>query len=552
MSMHPQEISPVPEETARVARAANPKGNVYMRMRDELGSIYEDQMFTALFPRRGQPAEAPWRLALVTVMQYMEGLSDRQAAEAVRERIDWKYALSLELTDPGFDFSVLTEFRTRLLTGGAETHLLQALLELCKSRGWLKARGRQRTDSTHVLAAIRDLNRLECAGETLRHTLNVLAEVAPDWLLAQIDVGWFDRYSHRFDEYRFPKAQTERIAFAQTIGIDGHRLLSAVYAPTAPVWLAELPAVETLRRVWVQQYFVEEGHCHWRGNEQIPPPSLIIASPYDLDARLGVKRNHGWIGYKVHLTETRDDDAPHLIVHTETTAATTPDWGMAEPIHTALATQDCLPSMHVVDGGYVDADAIVTSRTKHEVEVFGPVPLENSWQAKAADAFDLSHFQIDWQSQRVTCPTGQQSYSWTLAKNRSGQEVIYAKFAAATCQLCPSREQCTHGRSRGLTFRPQSLYLALQSARERQCTEAFKETYAIRAGIESTISQAVRVSDLRQARYLGLPKTHLQHVITATAINVRRIVSWLIEPSLRPTQVSRFAALALQHSKPAA
>jgi transposase len=284
--MHPQEISPVPEETARVARAANPKGNVYMRMRDELGSIYQDQMFTALFPQRGQPAEAPWRLALVTVMQYMEALSDRQAVEAVRGRIDWKYALSLELTDPGFDFSVLTEFRTRLLRGGAETHLLQALLELCKSRGWLKARGRQRTDSTHVLAAIRDLNRLECAGETLRHTLNVLAEVAPDWLLAQIDAGWFDRYSLRFDEYRFPKAQTERLAFAEMIGTDGHRLLTAVYAPTAPSWLAELPAVETLRLVWVQQYFIEEGRCHWRSNEQIPPPSLIIASPYDLDARI--------------------------------------------------------------------------------------------------------------------------------------------------------------------------------------------------------------------------------------------------------------------------
>ena len=138
MSMRPQEISPVPEETTRVARAANPKGNVYMSMRDELGSIYEDQMFAALFPRRGQPAEAPWRLALVTVMQYMEGLSDRQAAEAVRERIDWKYALSLELSDPGFDFSLLSEFRARLLTGRAEAQLLHVLLDLCKKRGWRK------------------------------------------------------------------------------------------------------------------------------------------------------------------------------------------------------------------------------------------------------------------------------------------------------------------------------------------------------------------------------------------------------------------------------
>jgi len=180
------------------------------------------------------------------------------------------------------------------------------------------------------------LYRLECAGETLRHTLHVLAEVAPDWLLAQIEVEWVDRYSHRFDEYRTPSAQTERLALAEISGADGYRLLGAVYAPTAPAWLAELPAVETLRRVWVQQYFVEEGRCHWRSNGQIPPPSLIIASPYDLDARLGVKRNHGWIGYKVHLTETCDDDKPHLIVHTETTAATTPDWGMAEPIHRAL------------------------------------------------------------------------------------------------------------------------------------------------------------------------------------------------------------------------
>lgn len=225
---------------------------------------------------------------------------------------------------------------------------------------------------------------------------------------------------------------------------------------------------------------------------------------------------------------------------------------MAEPIYCALEQQDCLPSRHVVDGGYVDADAIVTSQKKHDVELFGPVPLENSWQAKAAQGFDLSHFAIDWQDQTVRCPTGQQSRSWTLTKDRFGQEVIYVRFAAADCLLCPSREACTQAQARSLTFRPQVPYLALQSARQRQRTEAFKEVRAIRAGIESTISQAVRVSDLRQARYFGLPKTKLQHVITATAINIRRIVSWLIEPSLRPTQVSRFAALALQQSKPAA
>ncbi len=117
MSLHPQQILPVPEETARVARAPFPKGNIYLQIRDTLGSIYIDEDFADLFSIRGQPAQSPWRLALICIMQYMENLSDRQVAEAVRGRIDWKYALSLPLDDPGFDFSILSEFRQRLIDG---------------------------------------------------------------------------------------------------------------------------------------------------------------------------------------------------------------------------------------------------------------------------------------------------------------------------------------------------------------------------------------------------------------------------------------------------
>ncbi len=195
MSMHPQPIPAIPEETARVAHAILPRGNVWLQMRDEFGTLYEDHDFQDLFPRRGQPAEAPWCLALVTLMQYAEGLTDRQAAEAVRTRIDWKYVLSLELTDPGFDFSVLSEFRGRLLAHGAERRLFDQLLNLCRERGWIKARGKQRTDSTHVLAAIRTLRRLECVGETMRHALNILAEVAPAWLLEHMGPAWAERCS---------------------------------------------------------------------------------------------------------------------------------------------------------------------------------------------------------------------------------------------------------------------------------------------------------------------------------------------------------------------
>ena len=182
MSMQPESIAAIPEETARVARAIVPKGNRYLLLRDELGTIYSDEMFHKLYPSRGSYAEAPWRLALVCIMQYMENYTDRQAAEAVQMRIDWKYALSLELTDQGFDATVLSEFRSRLVGHQQEAVLLDALLELCRARGWLNERGKQRTDSTHVLAAIRTLNRLECVGETLRAALNSLAVVVPDWV----------------------------------------------------------------------------------------------------------------------------------------------------------------------------------------------------------------------------------------------------------------------------------------------------------------------------------------------------------------------------------
>src|SRR5436305_7923692 len=247
----------IPAETARVARAAFPKSSIYMRMRDELGPIYNDQMFASLFPARGQPAYSPWRLALVTVLQFAEGLPDRQAADAVRGRIDWKYALGLELTDPGFDFSVLCEFRARLVAGGAERHLLEAMLETCKEHGLVKARTKQRTDSTHVLAAIRTLNRLELVGETLRAALNVLATVAPQWLRAWVPPEWFDRYATRIEESRLPKGEEARYAHGEAIGTDGFRLLEAVSSEDAPRRLGDVPAVEVLRRGWLGQYYLD-------------------------------------------------------------------------------------------------------------------------------------------------------------------------------------------------------------------------------------------------------------------------------------------------------
>jgi transposase len=306
--LRPDIISPIPEETARIAHAAFPKGHPYLRLADELGTLFTDELFVPLFPAHGQPACAPWRLALVTILQFAEGLSDRRAADALRSRIDWKYVLRLELTDPGFDASVLSEFRTRLLDGQAEQLLLDTLLTWCRERQLVRARGRQRTDGTHVLAAVRALNRLEVVGETMRHALNNLAVVAPSWLERHTNAEWVARYARRAEDDRLPTGQAARDALALSIGGDGYALLIALYAASAPLWLREVPAVDTLRRVWIQQYHLVEDAVHWRAAEEIPPATTFISSPYDLDAHYAKKRTTQWVGYKVHITETCEDD----------------------------------------------------------------------------------------------------------------------------------------------------------------------------------------------------------------------------------------------------
>jgi transposase len=553
MSLRSQPIPPVPEDTVRVAHAAFRKGNVFMRMRDEIGPIYTDEAFASLFPARGQPAESPWRLALVTIMQYVEGLSDSQAADAVRGRIDWKYALSLELTNPGFDASVLSEFRTRLITGGAEEQLFDLMLETFRERKLLKARGRQRTDSTHVLAAIRAINRLQCVGETMRHAVNSLAVAAPEWLRAHSQADWVDRYARRLDDARLPQGKDERQALAESIGIDGCTLLSALYAPAAPTWLREVPAVETLRRVWVQQYYVDDEILRWRTEQEgIPPSSRFISSPYDLEAHLGKKGTTEWIGYKVHLTETCDEDYPRLITNVETGSAPAADGAMTPRIHEGLEGKDLLPERHIVDTGFLDAELLVDSRQDYGVDLLGPTRRDYRWQAREGTGFAAEQFVIDWENQVATCPEGHTSISWSPAVDKRTNQVIKIKFSGRDCRFCPSREKCIRSTKpyprRTVTVRPKEQYLALQAAREREATPEFKEEYAKRAGIEGTLSQGIRAFGLRRSRYIGHAKTHLQHVLTATAINFVRVDRWLSDVPLAQTRQSPFVTLM----KPAA
>jgi transposase len=397
---------------------------------------------------------------------------------------------------------------------------------------------------------VRTLNRLELVGETVRFALNRLAAVAPAWLAAQVSPAWVERYSVRVENYRLPKADAERDALAAVIGTDGLYLLQAALTPEAPAAARAEPAVEVLRRVWLQQYYApdETGTVRWRSAQDVPPPERWIHSPYDLDARYSIKRGEPWLGYKVHLTETCDADTPHLVTQVETTPAPVPDDAVTDVIQDDLAERDLLPAVQLVDAGYTTAAHLVTSRTEHGIDLVGPVAASARWQARAGTGFDLSQFQIDWETKTVTCPQGKANRSWEEGVTATGKPQVTVRFHYGDCRVCACRAACTRRKAepRALTFLPRAEYEALQAARQRQLTPEFQEQYAVRAGVESPLGQGIRVGDLRHSRYRGLARTHLHQIIIAVALNLIRAIAWLSEIPRAPTRVSRFAAVVAQ------
>lgn len=456
--------------------------------------------------------------------------------------------MGVALEDTGFDASVLSEFRSRLVEGQAERLLLERLLEVCQHRGWLKVGGRQRTDATHVLAKARSLSYLEGVGETLRAALDDLAALAPEWLVDQIPAAWLARYGHRVENYRLPKSERERTALAEQIGADGLHLLEALDHAGTPADLRDVPQVQVLRQVWQQYYDLSSGRARWRDGPEAGAKGGVIRSPYDPEARSSNKRERIWLVYKVHLTQTCERDAPHLIVDVQTTPACVPDVEMTASIQADVAERGLAPREQVVDSGYVDAELLVSSQEQYGITLLGPALADNSWQAKANQGFDAAHFQIDWDHHRVTCPQGHVSYRWVKTKGR-----IEVCFDEQACARCPVRGACTrsHTIGRVLHLRPQAAHAALQARREEQQLEAFSQVYACRAGIEGTLAQGVRRCGLRQTRYRGLRTTAVQHGLTAVALNIVRIDAWLKEKRLQGTQRSHFERLDGRFAHPA-
>jgi transposase len=265
MSLHGRSLEPIPEITFRIVKAAFRKGAPAMLIRDELDLAYQDIDFAALFPEQAHGAEAPWRLALVTILQVMENLSDLQAAEMVRLRLDWKYALSLSLEDRCFEAAVLENFRQQLVEKQAQDLLLEPILQICYQRGLLKVRrGKQRLDAAMVLANVRRLSGLASVEETMRDLLKNLANLDPEWSYSVIGPDWFDRYVYRSELQRFPTGKQVQAALRQQVGEDGWHLLQAITHPDTPPVVRASPYVKRLQQIWKQHYEEKDGRISWR------------------------------------------------------------------------------------------------------------------------------------------------------------------------------------------------------------------------------------------------------------------------------------------------
>ena len=357
---------------------------------------------------------------------------------------------------------------------GLEQLVLDALLDRLAAGGLVRAGGKQRTDSTHVVAAVAALNRLELAGESVRAALEALAAAHPAWLEQRVCVpDSARRYGTPMTSWRPPASQARRDELTLAYAKDGYALLEAVCDSAAPAWLRELPAVDVLRRVLLQNYtrtITKDGREVIRRREKepeddgLPPGHARNASPYDLDARWGVKREEFWLGYKLHITETCDDAPPapappaaahqhvpeggrhanarehdkgcphlvfpNLITNVATTDATVTDHQMTGAIHDDLAEKNLAPGRHYLDSGYLSAAVVVSALAAWGIALIEPLLADTSAQARADHGYARADFTIDYDSKTATCPQGKTSVSWTPCAQR-GKDAIVATFSAA-------------------------------------------------------------------------------------------------------------------------
>jgi len=451
----------------------------------------------------------------VTIFQFMEDLPDREAADAVVTRLDWKYALHLSLDYAGFDFTDLCHFRQRLLAHGAERLVFDQLLADIKALGYVKKRGRQRTDAIAVLGAVAHLSLLELAWETLRLAVRALEAADPAWSAQTLPASFREAYGERRHDYGL--SEVEQAAALQAAGTDGYWLLGQLAQEAAA--LRDLPAIATLRTVWAQRFVQEAGQVRLRPN-RVPATERVL-TPHDPGVRAGEKRGQGWEGEKAHVSETAEDDLPHFLTDVATGNASGGDTEALPGIRANLAANDVLPGEQDVDCGYVSGQQLAQSDATG-IELVGPPRVDSS-----PNTFKMADFPIDRAAHQATCPQGQVSVKWGETTDRDGSRAVHIQFAAKTCAACPLRAQCTTAKD-GRSLHLSEHFERVQAHRALAQTPEYRARLRRRAGIEATLSELVRQHGFRRHRYRGEGKRPFENLLKGAACNLKRLARALV------------------------
>lgn len=509
---------PMPEETGRIGRMLLKENDPYRLIGDQLFEKLNEEEFADLYSSEGKPGYSPVVLAFVSVFQFLERLADRQAAQALRMRLDWKYALHLPLEDAGFDFSVLSEFRDRLIEGQAEKRVFEKLVEQIRAMGLIKERGKQRSDSIAMLVKVRRLSRIEMVVETLRLAVVALVAADREWSEEVIPPSWEEKYGERFVRQRYSEQEWKE--YEANIGNDGAWLLKRLKDGGAPAELQDLPEVQVCSTVWAQQFREAQGQMVYQALKKYDGHTQI-QNPHDPEARYSRKRSFEWLGDKVQVTETEDEGYPHIITDMVGTGSNQTDYEELPLIQDRLIQRQCKPSEHYVDAGYMSGPNLAHSRDL-EIDLIGPLPEVVTPQDLLPDGITQAQFQMDPQKKIATCPQGHQARNPSLIVN-----TLKFHFPQKICAVCPLRARCCTGQT-GRTVGMNIHYDLVQTARTRQKTEAFKKDYhQHRSGVEGSLSALVRGHGMRVSRYIGQKKRNVQAIFTGCAANLKRTAHWL-------------------------
>lgn len=511
-----------------------PEGNRYRLFREKILPVLHAKRaeLCALYCEdNGRPAVEPVVVTGVTLLQFMEKVPDRKAAENVRLHLGWKYALDLEVDDTGFHYSSLCNFRERLVEGEAERIGFDSILDALRESGLVRKRSRQRLDSTHVLGNVARMSRLECVREAIRLFIELVKRCRLEASLPDYAV-----YVERYCESQVQWHRLSKEALAEKAAQAGRDALRLI------CWLRQQPALirdhdkaVLLERVFLEQYNLESSSMALRKREE----SGTVKNPHDPDAQWSSKdlaKTKTWVGYKLQLAETVPDSdeakkkgepTEQFITEVTTTEAIASDLdGMARNLHAQAEYQNDEPAELYVDSAYVTDDTLADAQAQGR-EIIGPARKPgNPTHMLAVDEFD-----IDIANRQAICPAGHTSRQCSLIHDHYNGSVYYRFEWAGLCDDCDLQKQCTRRKDSRRHVSVGMHHNLLQQRRREVQTAEFKFKMHRRNAIEGTISEFTRLGG-RRTRYKGFVKTTLANYFQGAAVNANRwirLAQWEVE-----------------------